>query len=341
MAGTLTYCGTLFGATALCLASSWAGAAAVSPAAAAADATVDGKPVLEREIAMIRKGRLKEAERLLSRSLAAERAPRARADLIAAFASQLLMNAPELDEPTSAVLLDYLDRAVNAYRLVLGGSDPEVATALIRRAEVERLIHPDDPASWADLAYQQAYNIRFQRFGAVSPVTLGTLIPMAELAALPSRTQGDPVKIEAAAALLRQAADGAARSQDDRARAVRADALDTLQRFDAVYGAGQSDGPRPQIMTAGAASQCAGVDLNNAIIFSGEPTPLDMLRARFLKARLALLPCGSMLAFPLGPGIDPTPVLDLLTDISAGRIKGLYMGLRDADEMPAAPPELP
>nr|WP_232307019.1 hypothetical protein [Sphingomonas sp. Y57] len=306
-----------------------------------ADAKADAASRLDREVAMIRKGRLGDAERLLSRSMASERSPRVRADLLAAFATQLFLHAPKLDDPTSTLVLDYLDRAVDAYRLVLGAGDPEVATALIRRAEVERLLHPDDPAPWTDMAYQQAYRIRFERFGATSPVTLGTLIPMAELAALPSRTQGDPAKIEAAAALLRQAADGAATSQDDRAQAVRAEALETLQRFEAAYGAGRSDGPRPQIMTAGAAQQCVGVNLNEAILFSGEPAQFEMLHDRFARAGLALLPCGSMLVFPLGPGIDPTPVLDLLTDISAGRIKGLYMGLRNPEEAPAPPSKLP
>lgn len=339
MAGPLTFYGTLFGAAVLCLVSP--GASAAEEAPTVAEAPPDAASRLDREIAMIRKGRLDEAERLLSRDMAAERSPRVRADLLAAFATQLFLNAPKLDDPTSALVLDYLERAVDAYRLVLGAGDPEVATALIRRAEVERLLHPDDPALWTDSAYQQAYRIRFERLGATSPVTLGTLIPMAELAALPSRTQGDPAKIEAAAAMLRQAAEGTAASQDDAARAVHAEALETLQRFEAAYGAGRSDGPRPQIMTAGAARQCVGVNLDDAILFSGEPAQFAMLRDRFARAGLALLPCGSMLAFPLGPGIDPTPVLDLLTDISAGRIKGLYMGLRNPDETPAPSPEAP
>ncbi|WP_347271206.1 hypothetical protein [Rhizorhabdus histidinilytica] len=337
MAEPLTSRKILFGAAALCLASPFASAAEEAPTVT--DAPFDAASRLDREIAMIRKGRLDEAERLLSRDMAAERSPRVRADLLAAFATQLFLNAPKLDDPTSALVLDYLDRVVNAYRLVLGAGDPEVATALIRRAEVERLLHPDDPAPWTDSAYQQAYRIRFERLGATSPVTLGTLIPMAELAALPSRSQGDPAKIEAAAAMLRQAVEGTAAVQDDSARVVHAEALATLQRLEAVYGAGRPDGPRPQIMTAGAARQCAGVDLNDAIIFSGEPAPLDLLRDRFGKAGLILLPCGSMLAFPLGPGVDPTPVLDLLTDISAGRIKGLYMGLRNPSETPASLPD--
>jgi hypothetical protein len=91
-------------------------------------------------------------------------------------------------------------------------------------------------------------------------------------------------------------------------------------------------------MTAGAAEQCATTDLHDAIIFSGEPTALQTVRNRFRKAKLSLEPCGSMLVFPIGPGVDPTPVLDLLTEISAGRMKGVRMGLGDDGGASAASP---
>lgn len=317
--------------------------AAPTPSAKAAettDAPVDtsAETLLAREIELIRKGRLAEAERSLSRKMVAQRSPRERADLIGAFATQLFLNAPKLDDPTSAKILDYLDRAIDAYRVVLGIDHPDVATALTRRAEVERLLHPADPAPWADAAYQQAYRIRFKHFGGSSLVTLSTLIPMAELKALPSRANGNPAEIEAAAGLLRRVIEEAALSRDEGADALRAEALEALKRLDGAYGDGQPGAPRPQVMTAGATQQCATLDLRDAILFSGEPGPLQLLRDRFAKAKLALRPCGSMLVFPLSPGVDPTPVLDLLTDISTGRMKGVRMGLGDDGGIPPTQP---
>lgn len=318
-------------------------AAAPPPRADAAEAkdtpaNSSAEALLTREIDLIRKGRLAEAERSLSRKMVAQRSPRDRADLIGAFATQLFLNAPRLDDPTSAKILDYLDRAIDAYRVVLGIDHPDVATALTRRAEVERLLHPADPAPWTDSTYQQAYRIRFKHFGGSSLVTLSTLIPMAELKALPSRANGNPAEIEAAAGLLRRVIEEAALSREDGADALRAEALEALKRLDGAYGDGRPGAPRPQVMTAGAAQQCATLDLRDAILFSGQPGPLQLLRDRFAKAKLPLRPCGSMLVFPLGPGVDPTPVLDLLTDISTGRMKGVRMGLGDDGGIPPTPP---
>lgn len=327
----------LSSAAILCAAPVALRAEAVGPPARIGDAS-RSDPLLAREIAMIRKGRLAEAERSFSRKLAAQRSPRARADLTGDFAVELFLNAPELDDATSTKVLGYLELAVDAYRLVLGVDSPETATALIRRAEVERLLHPADPAPWADMAYEQAYRIRFQRFGGSSPITLSTLIPMAELKALPSRAKGDPAEIEAAAALLRQVVETAATSMDGEAAKLRAEAQQALERLDAAYGDGRPGERRPEIMTAGAARQCGVADLHEAIIFSGEPAALQTLRDRFQKANLSLASCGSMLVFPIGPGVDPTPVVDLLTDISAGRMKGVRMGLGEDGAASAAPP---
>lgn len=316
-------------------------AAPIDDAASTTDGITHAETLLTREIEMIRKGRLAEAERAFARKLTAQRTPRARADLMGAFAIQLFQQAPALDDATSARVLDYLERSVDGYRLVLGTDHPEVATALIRRAEVERMLHPDDPALWTDLAYQQAYRIRLQRFGGSSLATLSALIPMAELKALPSRSKNDPAEIEAAAGLLRQVIEGTALSQDSEAEALRSDALAALKRLDSVYGAGGPGAQRPQIMGNGAAQQCADTDLSDAIIFSGEAAALQTLRDRFRKARLNLKPCWSMMVFNLGPGVDPSPVLDLLTDISAGRMKGVRMGLGSDSAATPPPPPLP
>ena len=60
MAGSLASCTTLIGAAALCLLAPMAGAVAAPPPAedAATDAPVDAASPLEREIAMVRNGRL-------------------------------------------------------------------------------------------------------------------------------------------------------------------------------------------------------------------------------------------------------------------------------------------
>jgi len=294
--------------------------------------------LLVGESELIRKGRIKEAERSLSRKMAAERRPQDRADMIEAFGIRLFTDSPLLDETTAALALDYLERAVDAYRLVLGVDHPEVASAMVRRAEVERLLHPADPAPWVDLAYEQAYRIRYRRLGPASPLTLSTLIPMAELKAL--RSKGDPAAIEAAAALLHQAADGAGPAGGAEAEAVRSDALAQLRRLDESYGAGQPGGPRPQILTGGGTIRCGAGDLNDALVFSGEATALDKLRAQFRQAGLDLKPCGPMLFLELGGDVDPSPVIDLLTDISAGRIAGVRMGLSEsgADTPPQTSP---
>jgi len=305
-----------------------------SPAASEGEteASTRNEALLAREIALIRKGRLAEAERSFSRKLAAQGTPRERAELMGAFAMHLFQQTPTLDDPTSAKVLDYLERSVDGYRLVLGADHPEVATALIRRAEVERLLHPENPAPWTDLAYQQAYRIRSQRLGLSSLVTLSTLIPMAELKALPSRAKGNPAEIEVAADLLRQVIEGAAAVKDSEAQAgpLRSDATEALKRLDVAYGGGEPGARRPRIIAA--PLPCAAAGLSDAIIFSGAPGPLQSLRESFRKARLEIEPCGPAMVFRLGPGVDPSPVLDLLTDISAGRMKGVRMGLGDESQ---------
>ncbi|MES2495353.1 MAG: hypothetical protein V4618_04530 [Pseudomonadota bacterium] len=304
----------------------------VSPIASEKETAASARTeaLLARELAMIRQGRLTEAERSFARKLASQRTPRDRAALMGCFAIHLFQLAPTLDDATSAKVLDYLERSVDGYRLVLGADHPEVATALIRRAEVERLLHPENPAPWTDLAYQQAYRIRSLRLGGTSLVTLSTLIPIAELKALPSRAKGDPAEIEAAADLLRQVIKSAAAGQDSQATSLHSDAVEALKRLDVTYGGGQPGARRPRIIAA--PPQCATAGLSDAIVFSGEPGPLQSLRDSFRKARLDLEPCGSTMVFRLGPGVDPSPVLDLLTDISAGRMKGVRMGLGDESQ---------
>lgn len=284
---------------------------------------------MSREASLFRKGRISEAERTLRRRMAAEREPVKRVDLLEAFGVQLFNDAPKLDAATTAKILDYLERAVDGYRLTLGKDDPEVATALVRRAEVERLIHPDDPAAWADLAYRQAYQIRFAKLGSTAIETLSTMIPMAQMQALPSRAKGDPAAVESAVSLLRQVQEEASRLTDPRAEQLREDAIAAMRTLDGVYASAPPAPGRRQVMGALAAATCP--TSGDTIIFSGQDSALAIVRADFRKAKLRLTECRGMLFFQLGPGIDPSPVLGLISEISAGRMPGVRLGLSEKD----------
>jgi hypothetical protein len=314
-------------------------AAAAPPPPDTAGMTGDrAAALLAQETALIAKGRLRDAQRTLARRVAAERSPRKRAELTEAFGMQIFAASPKLDDDSAALALDYLGRGVDAYRLVLGADHPEVATALVRRAEVERLLHPDDPAPWTDLAYDQAYRIRSRQVGDGSLLTLSTLIPMAEMKVL--RAKGDTGEIEAAAGWLNQVVDGTASANgvEGDAAALHEQALARLRQLQRLYAVDAAGTRRPQIIAASGVTRCATADLDDTLIFSGEAAALEKLRGQFRRAKLDPRPCGSMLLLRLGPGVDPSPVVDLLTDISAGRIPGVRMGLSAGGATAAEPP---
>ena len=280
------------------------------------------------QIALVRKGRLKEAQRSLDRKIAAQKTPLDRADLLEAFGVELFATAASLGQPAATdAARDYLARAVLAYRLLLGNDHPELATALVRKAEVERWVRPQAPDLSTDVAYETAYRIRATKLGTTAVTTLSTLIPMAQLKALPSRANGDPEKIEAAAGLLRQVLDGTRGSTDPAALALNADATQALQALAAEHGAARISGRRLDILIPEVAEACGAVSPDDVMVFSGEASALRVIRDTFAKARLTLRPCGALLLFPFIPGADPSPVLDLLSDISAGRMPGVRMNL--------------
>jgi len=284
--------------------------------------------LVAREVDLAQRGRMAEAERAVTRRLAATRSGRERADLTEAFAIGLYAAAPAFDHPMTARAQAWFERAVDAYTEALQRDDPEIATALVRRAEVERAVHAEAPADWIDGAYRQAYRIRSARLGPESLVTLSTLIPMAELMVLPSRARGDGTAVEAAASMLRQAIEGAGQSDAPAAARLRIDAFDAMQRLQLLYGAASAT-PNPRI--SGATIQpCRDRIRADALVFTGNQDALEMLATRFLRAKLDLAPCGSALVFELAPGVDPAPVLGLLTDIASGKIRGLYMGLAES-----------
>ena len=284
--------------------------------------------LVKDQIALVRKGRLKEAQRSLDRKIATQKIPLDRADLLEAFGVELFGATASRDERAAIdAALDYLERAVLAYRLLLGNDHPDLATALVRKAELERWVRPQSPDLSTDVAYETAYRIRATKLGVRAITTLSTLIPMAELKALPSRANGDPAKIEAAAGLLHQVLDGTAGSTDPAAQALNTDARRALQALDAEHGAGRISGRRLEIFTPEVAEACGAVSPDDVMVFSGEASALRVIRDRFAKARLTLRPCGALLLFPFTPGVDPSPVLDLLSEISAGRMPGVRMNL--------------
>lgn len=283
-------------------------------------------------IALARKGRLKEAQRVFDRRLALQKTPIARADLIEAFGVELYGAADPNQRAMIEASLDYLTRGADAYRLIFGNDHPELATALVRKAEVERVLRPDNPHPSADIAYESAYRIRLAKLGPTALPTLSTLIPMAQLRALPSRADGDLDKIESAAALLRQVVGATAGSASPEAMILHADAMQALQALDAAYGAGQPSGRRPQILLPNISQACGAGGPDDIMVFSGDADALRIVRERFSRARLITRPCGAALLFPLGPGVDPSPVLDLLSMISAGRMKGVRVNLVEGDK---------
>jgi|GEM_PF-2148717 len=116
--------------------------------------------------------------------------------------------------------LPYLQRAVQAYRAAFGPSHPEVALALNSYADVHTALNPDDPPPAAEAALEEAYNIRVSSLGHANHETLSSLLRLAELRSLPSRTRGDPAKIAAAAAMFRggilHLRSGSGQSRDER-----------------------------------------------------------------------------------------------------------------------------
>jgi hypothetical protein len=311
-------------------------------AGAAAAASADQAPRLDaarmealvkEQIVLVRAGRFKDALRSLDRRIAMQKTPLERADLLEAFGAELYRAEASLDQrATIETALDYLARAAMAYRLALGNDHPELATALVRQAEMERLLRPQEPGLSADVAYETAYRIRATKLGPRSFVTLSTLIPMAQLKALPSRAKGDSGKIEDAATLLRQVLEGTAGSSNPQARALHADALEALQALDSGSGGRSVAGRRSQSLPPAAAKTCDAAWPDDVMLFSGEAGALQLVREKFAKARLTLLPCGAMLLFLFAPGVDPSPVLDLLSDISAGRMKGVSMNLIEGEK---------
>jgi hypothetical protein len=145
-------------------------------------------------------------ERLLARTRARRGAGSvAAADLLTAFGVGLYgLGFTTDDRQMKEASLLYLDAAVPAYRLAFGAAHPEVAVALNSYADVLQALNEDDPPQRVEDALEEAYRIRLAALGPANLETLANQRHLAEIRGLPSRTRGDPARIEAVAETLRQ-----------------------------------------------------------------------------------------------------------------------------------------
>lgn len=127
------------------------------------------------------------------------------ADLLTSF-GVLLYQQDEAILPGAAPLAPvYLRRAVPVYRAALGPNHPEVATALNSYADVLRLAHPENPPVEAERALAEAYRIRLRSRGPSHAETLWTILYLADIRGLPSRTEGKAGRVQAVLAELDRA----------------------------------------------------------------------------------------------------------------------------------------
>jgi hypothetical protein len=152
---------------------------------------------------LIREGRIEAAERAFEILLARRRPGTAAAsDRLTAFGLEMFMSGDAAARERS---VSYFARAVAAARTAFGPNHPEIALSLNTYADAQTEIWPDDPPRAADAALAEAYRIRLAALGPRNVETLANLIGLADLAGLPSRTGGDPARIETVAAQYREA----------------------------------------------------------------------------------------------------------------------------------------
>lgn len=153
----------------------------------------------------LRRGRSKEADGAFE-ALLARQPPgtAAAADHLTSWGLALFTFG---DEASKLRSIPYFRRAVEAARRAYGPRDPELALVLATYADAQIAIRPDDPPRSADEALAEAYRIRLETLGPRNIETLAALIGLAEIAGLPSRTEGDSARVAAAAAFYRTAAE--------------------------------------------------------------------------------------------------------------------------------------
>jgi hypothetical protein len=170
-------------------------------------------------VRLVEAGDLPAGKEAFQRLLAAARAEHGArsveaADLLESFGVRLYVLSVDSDNPRlRGESLPYLEAAIPAYRAAFGNAHPEVALALNSYADVQLILHPDDPPESAVAALDEAYGMRLNALGATNIETLATLRNLARLRGHPARTRGNRALIEASARLFRLLV---ARSSDDR-----------------------------------------------------------------------------------------------------------------------------
>ena len=164
--------------------------------------------LVARPLRLIRRGDIGGAERAFARLLAAQSrghgpASLVVADHVMAFGAILFHEAPNV--ATRRLAISYMRRAADAYTAALGRNHREVALVLADIGNAWLAISPDDPPPEAQAALEEAYAIRRDTLGPNNVETASSLLQVAHVRGLPSRTRGDPARIEASAALFREA----------------------------------------------------------------------------------------------------------------------------------------
>ena len=158
--------------------------------------------MVEQPLARAEAGDLAAAQRQFEAQLERSR-PQDAPDLLTAFGVGLFTRGLETDsEPLLRAAVPYLERAVPATAGRFGPEHAETALALTTYADALRKLSPDDPPRAADEAYARAYRIRARTLGTGNAETLYSLLRLAQVKGLASRTGGDPARIAEAAALF-------------------------------------------------------------------------------------------------------------------------------------------
>lgn len=127
------------------------------------------------------------------------------ADLLMSFGVGLYnIGSSTEDRQLRAESIPYLEVAIPAYRAAFGDAHPEVALALNSYADAQIELDRENPPPSAEAALEEAYRIRVHALGPTNFETLTNLRRLAMLRSRPSWTRGEPARIEAAAALLRE-----------------------------------------------------------------------------------------------------------------------------------------
>lgn len=99
----------------------------------------------------------------------------------------------------------YMRRAAGIYAEALGPDHPEVGLTFADIGQALLALQPDKLSAEAEAALEQAWRIRRASLGPGNVETASSLATLARVRGLPSRTLGDRRRIEASAALFREA----------------------------------------------------------------------------------------------------------------------------------------